>query len=137
MFKRSVKVFQCPNLIAVGINISSEDVLSHIKICQNEKWRRHGHRQEKSKEGQKNSLKKIESTTFIWLREFLGPSLITNQLLNRIGASNNIITVFHKTLMRGAFKIKKSDETWEMFPSEDDPLPPYPTWDFFELGIFL
>ena len=58
----------------------------------------------------------------------------TNQLLNRIGASNNIITVFHKTIMRGAFKIKKSDE---MFLSEDDPLPPYPTLDYFELGNFL
>jgi len=27
----------------------------------------------------------------------------------------------------------KSDETWEMFPSGDDPLSPYPTWDFLNL----
>ena len=31
----------------------------------------------------------------------------------------------------------KSAETWEKFPSGDDPPTPYPTWDFFELGIFL
>ena len=31
----------------------------------------------------------------------------------------------------------KSTETWEMFPSGDDPPAPYPTWDFFELGNFL
>ena len=31
----------------------------------------------------------------------------------------------------------KSAGTWEKFPSGDDPSPPYPTWDFFELGNFL
>ena len=31
----------------------------------------------------------------------------------------------------------KSAETWEKFPSSDDPPAPYTTWDFFELGNFL
>ena len=39
-------------------------------------------------------------------------------------------------LLRGAFKIK-SAKTWEMFPSSDDPLPPYPAWDFFLLRNFF
>ena len=31
----------------------------------------------------------------------------------------------------------KSAETWEKFPSGNDPPAPYQTWDFFELGNFL
>ena len=31
----------------------------------------------------------------------------------------------------------KSAETWEMFPSGDDPPAPYPTWDFFKLENFF
>ena len=31
----------------------------------------------------------------------------------------------------------KSAETWEKFPSGDDPPAPYQTWDFFELGNFF
>ena len=39
--------------------------------------------------------------------------------------------------IQGELSKLKSAETWEKFPSGDDPHAPYMNWDFFELGNFL